>query len=407
MTRWPDGYQPELDRTPPRGATVDGGRIVMLLGIGLAVIAATFIILSGSAFGGSPSATPTILPTPTQTETPTATATLDSWSATGTALAAATITPTLDYCWWLTPQPTASLTPLPLEITPDAWALTGTAVYLETGTPTHTPSPTQAPPRAWCNFTTATLTPLPLGTQPTATSSATPTLTRLPPTATLIPTTTLFPTFPPRDAAPVVPAPLPTSLPIIPPPPMVQPTQPPVIITATSLPTEPPTATLTSTATATLTATSTATYTPTETATATSLPTETPTATATIIPMLIIYDSTCRQMFPEFAVANLGGTVAQTTWQIDLAGTGIVASGLLRSEMTQGAYTVLSAPAWVGVPGFYTLMIYQQWDVTTPYLSAIVECSAPTATFAPPMTATETPTLTPSATETPTETATP
>jgi hypothetical protein len=86
--------------------------------------------------------------TATSTETPTLTAT-----ATASATPTGTLTPTLDYCWFLTPTAIPSATGFP--VTPDAWAMTGTAIFRLTTTPTLEPLPLPQvdwlPPRAWCD----------------------------------------------------------------------------------------------------------------------------------------------------------------------------------------------------------------------------------------------------------------
>src|SRR5690606_1335105 len=109
------------------------------------------------------SATGTALYFITPTDTVQPTPTLDEWEITGTALYfitqsptitptfSATPSPTMDYCWFLTPTLTPSNTPIP--VTPDSWAMTGTHVFLASTTPTVPITPTQPPPRAWCDIT--------------------------------------------------------------------------------------------------------------------------------------------------------------------------------------------------------------------------------------------------------------
>lgn len=298
-------YKPDLDRLPAQGAG-GCGRIVLILIAGLiailAVCGGTIYLVSARRASASPAITPTISSAdtslPTADEMPSPTYTLDAWAATGTALALITASPTMDYCWHLTPSPTPSVTPLP--VTPDAWAATGTAIALSTGTPTNTPEPTQAPPRAWCDLQTATFTPFPLPTrdpsQIASTAKATQTNT---PTATITPPATYFP--PIQEAQP------PAQAPYVPPAQPVQPTAQPVIIVQTSAPvvvtvvkvvTAVPSRTPTATATATETPTSTPTETPTTTptltstptATATETPTTTPTATETMFPTIEVIE---------------------------------------------------------------------------------------------------------------------
>lgn len=204
------------------------------------------------------------------------TATIDPWSATGTALFFSTATATLDYCWFLTPSPTATNTQIPVTL--DSWGATGTALA-----PTIAPTqlPTQQPPKAWCDIApTPTLTPFPRLSEITETPTITPT-----PTATFTAVPTLLPTIVLATDRPVQ-----------------QPVQQPVaqqqivvvqtvvvvnqvVITATNLPaTNTATATNTPTPTETATNTPTPTETPTATITPTETPTETPTPTATNTP---------------------------------------------------------------------------------------------------------------------------
>jgi hypothetical protein len=294
------GWLEDLNRNPPKEAT-GCGRIIVLCLVGIGVIAAmcgglVWFIQSRGGKAADP-AMLTLVGTPPATVEFHAGAALDDWSLTGTALALATASPTLDYCYFLTPSPTATNTPLP--ITPDEWAMTGTAFKLATGTPTGTPLPTQAPPRAWCDLQTATFTPFPLPQLPAAETTAEPAAPLVPvlPTSTpvLTVTATLYPAIdtlvqnPPRQSQPVQPpaapaqpetilivqtqvvvvyqtaAPAPTRL---------------VIVTATYTPTFTATATYTPTATETPTET----YTPTPTATETETPTATATPTETLEP---------------------------------------------------------------------------------------------------------------------------
>lgn len=294
-------YKPDLDRLPPTGAG-GCGRIVLILIVGffaiMTVCGGTIYLLSARRASAAPIPLTTLpgdssLPTPGEVST----STPDAWALTGTALALVEASPTLDFCWHLTPSPTPSVTPLP--VTPDAWALEGTAIALSTGTPTNTPEPTQAPPRAWCDFTTATFTPFPLPSidqaSVTGTATSLPTLT---PTATIEPTATYFP--PIREVQPSQPqyaAPAPVQPQPVQPQPeqvIIVRTSPPVVVTVvkvvTAVPTSTPTETPTSTPTETPTSTPSETPTATATETATSTPTETatatPTATETLYPTL-------------------------------------------------------------------------------------------------------------------------
>lgn len=294
------GYQVDLDRIPPTPGT-GCGRLLLLIILGVGIIAA----LCWGVVTAINAASPKVMPTPaalpthatgTPTLTPTDVPTLDEWDITGTALFFATLqaTPTMDWCWYLTPSPVPSNTPVP--VTPDAWSLQGTQIALSTGTPTETPLPTQPPPRAWCDLQTATFTPYPLPSidpsMVTATQISTvgPTRTPAPPA-----TATYFPAIqqvqpqqqyvppaqqyvPPAPAAPVI----------------IVHTSAPVIVTVvkvvTPVPSRTPTATSTATATATETATATPTETPTATltitATATVTETATPTPTETLFPVI-------------------------------------------------------------------------------------------------------------------------
>lgn len=279
--------------------------MILLAGIfAVIVVCGGTLVLVSSAFAKPPE-TPTPLtlvplgqderplsatPIPTQI----ATQTLDAWAMTGTALAFAEASPTLDFCWHLTPSPVPSETPIP--VTPDAWALQGTQTALSTGTPTNTPYPTQAPPKAWCDFITPTFTPFPLPTidplmiTPSQTPTVAPTRTQAPP-----PTATYFPVIQEAQPLPMqqyVP-PAATQAPVI----IIQTSAPirvTVIKVVTAIPSSTPLPTATSTATATPTHTPTVTETPTATAThtptATETPTSTPTATETLLPTLEVIE---------------------------------------------------------------------------------------------------------------------
>ncbi len=165
----PPGYQVDLDNLQPLQETGCIRRLLLII-VGLAIVGGIFAgigALVNQWLNPTPVETPTILTlvpldggaaAATATPSPAPTNTPDAWSQTGTALVhnEATPTPTVDYCWWQTPSPVPSFTPLP--VTPDAWALEGTAIALQTGTATFTPYPTQEPPRAWCNHITPTAT---------------------------------------------------------------------------------------------------------------------------------------------------------------------------------------------------------------------------------------------------------
>lgn len=164
----PADYQVDLDRLPAQPATGFTG-LVMVFGVVISMLAGGFMLMTSRA---APAALPTAIATETQaaTETPT----LDSWDMTGTAIANATASPTVDYCFWLTP----TNTPLPTVETVDSWGATGTAVYLATH-PHQTATPTPDFPKAWCNNRpTATLTQERISTQSTETPA--PTFTSAP-----------------------------------------------------------------------------------------------------------------------------------------------------------------------------------------------------------------------------------
>jgi hypothetical protein len=302
----PPGYDVDLDRNPPTPNPGCSGKLILGVSM-LFVIAAAAYMLLNSGILGSPQ--PTMIPVleavseityvPVMPETETPAATLDDWSATGTALYLATITPTIDYCHWLTP--TATFTPT-LEFTPDSWQATGTAIFYATYPPV-TATPTPDFPHAWCNNIptfTPTMTPLSLDGLPLSTSEMipptfTPTMTPL----SLSMAPSMAAPVPPDAVQPVGGAAQSTSqewtisLPTVGPPFVLptattkppRPTVTPWIITATPLTTEEvtPTATNTETPTATATATATATLTATATfnpeVTANVFPTFTPTST--------------------------------------------------------------------------------------------------------------------------------
>jgi hypothetical protein len=292
----PPGYQVDLDRLQPvRGASC--GRVALMLIAFVAILGVVcggvFMFIRAQTMPASqnPALLTLVATRPPVTAVATNSAALDAWSLTGTALLYVEASPTLDYCWWQTPTAIPSATPVP--VTPDAWALEGTARALETGTPTHTPMPTQQPPRAWCDLQTATFTPFPLPARPEGTQEvAAAPLPSATPEPTKNPTVTPFPEIKAPAPQPAGNVPVAQSNPepivivqtevvvivqtAVPAAPQV------VIVTATHTPTF--TATATHTPTATETATETLTATPTETPTATFTPTETATATATFEP---------------------------------------------------------------------------------------------------------------------------
>jgi hypothetical protein len=306
------GYMVELDAYQPEHEGCARKAILSLIGLGivcgLLYGVVTVIQRLRNPTAPQPIETPmmlTLMPAAQAVE-PTASPTIDDWSATGTALYLQVASPTLDYCWHLTPSPTPSVTPLP--VTPDAWALQGTQFALETGTPTFTPQPTQAPPKAWCDMqVTATFTPFPLQ-RVEATAESTEMVGALPPTlmpgqpqyvtATPLPKLSelMPPTEQPRNNAPQQQAtPLPrviiqtsapeiivqTSAPQI----VIQEVQNVVVVTATFIvPTQTPTPTHTPTATETPTPTATDTPSPTPSETPTDVPTATHTDTPTLTP---------------------------------------------------------------------------------------------------------------------------
>jgi hypothetical protein len=405
---YPPGYLPDLDRDPPkggRGCLQTITPFLLLIPIGGGLIWLILTMFSGAS--AAPVTTPTVTGTPAPTDMPTLTA-----------------SPTMDYCWWLTPSPTYTLTPLPLAVTPDAWQATGTAIYLETGTATATHTPTQQPPRAWCDAT-PTFTPIPLATETpdarfstmTAIYLATASITETPTgrataTSVILPTTTLFPTLPaPVPAQPIAPVqPIsPTQLPAQPPAPIIIQTVIYALPSETPMPTNVPTETSTATATHTETATTpaihtevptaTATVTPTATATetptmtATLLPTETPTFVPTPVPMLAIIASDCTPGYPVFSVMNIGGSSPLfAEWQIELFGIGIVASGVWYApDLPPGGFAGAAAPNWINIPGTYMLTVRTSWDPVTPQLQMNVICNMPTPSATP--TPTGTPTL--------------
>jgi hypothetical protein len=366
------GVDPSLNREPP--SAVDVRRIVLLIGLLLLLVcgAGTFILAqvvgsqSASASKETPEATeePTLVqiievtsvPTdtlqPTNTDIPTNTPTLDDWSLSGTALffststATFTWTPTLDYCWWLTPSPTPSVTPNQPTATLDDWSLAGTQVFIEAHTLTPTPPPTQRPPRALCDGAPS---PEPLSTEEPTRDRPFPTLDLPilpPPTWTNVPPQPAAPVYqpPPEIQQVVITSPpqvvIVTSPPQIPPPVLIVVTATPLPATATFTPTNTATSTETPTATFTFTATNTETpsLTPSPTPTLTETPTDTPSLTwtpsstptdipptetplptstftptipPTAYPSLSIVSGNCDGGHLTFGIQNLGGDLLE------------------------------------------------------------------------------------------------
>lgn len=412
ITRVPPGYQPNLDRLPAQPASGCRGFLITISLIAVVLCGGGYMIVNHINALNAPEVTPTPIPTSTPTDEPTdapptATPTLDPWSVTGTALINQTAsptfspTPTMDYCWFLTPTPTNSPT---LSYTPDHWQATGTAVFYLTTTPTPRLDPTRAPPRAWCDQV------------PEATNTPRRQLADAQQTQAALPTFTLTPTNTPRMAFPTVDTSGPSgsgSLPILPPtdppPVIVEPLLPfPTAVptmTRTRKPTKTPTATITLTPTA--TETPTATYTPTATETATDTPTvtptETPTATATGLPLITVFSASCDAGYPEFWLQNVGAVPGNIVLFDIKLGELVAASGYWQHELATSAPIMAAAPMWSGVSGMFVLNIYQFWDPYIPVQSAAAVCSgqivtAPTATLTatiePEATAEITPTYT-------------
>lgn len=403
----PDGYALDYDRMPPGAGGMSCFKLLMLIALIIGVVAGfvafVVFVISSSASASQPAATPTVARTKKAidaTTTSTPAETLDPWSATGTALifatASATFTPspTVDFCAWLTPTATATAT---LPFTPDAWARTGTAVFYLTNTPTPQLNPSPTTPRSWCDSPTATLTPLGLDL-PVETTAAVPnTPTPVPPSATPVPPTKTpmppaLPVMPTSGGALIVP----TDFPVIPP-----------------MPTIPPPPTSASTRRPTKTPTPTETATPTATDSATATPSPTSTLAATDTPHFNIYQSTCEAGYPSFSVQNIGAPLAAfVLWDIKTAEGLIVVNGFWLEEMiSPDGLVTAAANSWINVPGTYILTIYQSWDALVPAQSAVAVCAAPTITETPTVTATATELL-PELTQevessaTPTETAT-
>jgi hypothetical protein len=248
-----------------------------------------------------PSATATMTMLPTATLPPSATPNLEQIMLTANAMATSsptpTSSPTMDYCWFLTPSPQPSATPI--IVTPDQWQLRATAELMLTGTPTSTPTATTAPALALCDQVfMQTLQP-----QPAMTVEVDSTEEIIYGGIGTLPPAEAPPTWTPEAAAPVEAAAQsgggsrveyrteyvyitaqpdrPQVIYLTAPPVQVQV---PVIVTATYTPSQTPSATPTATFTATATLTETPSATPTATETATEPPTPTATETATEIP---------------------------------------------------------------------------------------------------------------------------
>lgn len=402
ITFIPPGYSVDLDRDPPRSSS-GTMKIVLLLLLALGVVVITgWVIMKFFEGRNAPSTESIVTPTtfstftPYQTPTPTPTNTLDAWGATGTALYWATQSPTAtstltpDYCWFLTPSPTPTITP---NFTPDAWQATGTAIWYQTNTPTPIRTPTQPPPRAWCDLASVVITPLPVyGAEITEESTeeiAFPTLpASQPSTPTPIPPVQAVqqPPAAPVQQTPIIP--VPATQPVYQPPPptatftftatftatvtATNTDTPTATFTHTATDTPTPTDTPTATDTATDTPTPTATDTVTETPTATDTATETPTPTVTPTPAIAIIGSTCAGGVPVFAVTNYGYPPGVIEWEI-VYGDGIAANGEWQAaQLPTYAYLQVSAP-FVGA-GVYTLRIYQPWVATLPLMEMAVTC---------------------------------
>lgn len=361
------GYEPTLDRLPPGGGSGCWRSMRWLFFALLALAIVGFVTINAIGAATQPAYTPTQIPSTTPTRTPTdaatATATLDGWSLTGTAMIYATASPTADYCAWLTPTATATATAL---FTPDAWQATGTAVFYLTNTPTPRIEPSATTPRSWCDFQTATLTPISLWAEDREDAATGA------PTSTPMPMDTPIP--PTRTPQPLIPALQPSS-----PPPLVYATDLPPIVLLPSL--VPPTAASTRRPTRTPSETPT----PTETAT----PTQTATLATTDTPHFNIYQSTC-EAYPMFAVQNIGAPLgAFVLWDIRTSDGLIAVNGFWLEEMLSDGLVTAAAPAWTGVPGTYLLTIYQPWDAVLGAQSAVATCAAPVTATA---TASATPT---------------
>lgn len=307
---YPPGADPTLDRPIPQKARGLPCMVIAMI-VMVVLFAAVLLLMNHNA-----SAKQVVWVTETpggvsaaaaQTEPATVppTSTLDNWSLTGTAMFFASTTPTPtstlppDWCFFLTPSPVFLPT---IYVTPDAFQIAATVVLLQTGTPTQTLTPTDAPPRAWCN----SYIPPSDASAMTATQAHWPTpgqLASVPPPATWTRVPAPQPVRQQQPQPPAQAAPPATDLPPQPtdPPQVIIVTSPPqvivipatgqvVIVTATPPNTDVPSDTPTFTATETSTDVPSATPTelptdpPTSVPTATDMPSETPTVTATDIP---------------------------------------------------------------------------------------------------------------------------
>ncbi len=354
VTFEPAGYQIDLDYIPSDGGA-SCGKLLMLMGAAVSVIVIVIIAviaLLTPHTNDDIAVTITLAPTFTPMTNPT----LDSWAMTGTAIVNAQPTPTMDYCWFLTPSPMPTWTPIP--VTPDAWARAGTAIALQTGTPTHTPTATQPPPRAWCDLAIpATPTPLQpptiapleeLFSSPTARPTDLPQLTLNRAPQQFQPA--------PVQGAQIVPTPIPQ------------------IVVQTVVITQPP-------------------------PTAVVLPTNTLQPTGT--PAFILRGH-CEYGYPFFESFVAPMPLDWVQWAI-LSGGDYVAAGIWDYSTP---YPIQSAAA-LGT-GEFTLEVFRYWAEDS--VSIGIECQ-PTATLTPelptPTSELPTPTLTPTATSTPEPTATP
>lgn len=343
---YPHGYMPELNSSIERPHASNGGcgRLLVWTVAG-AVVVGLLIWLGVSMLqrGTTEPATPTPSAFEALFTEVAATLTPDAWSATGTALAFATASPTVDYCWWMTPTPRPTRVPI---LTPDAWSATGTAVYLTENPPT-TPTSTPDAPRAWCNVATATPQPSATAAPLLATATATNTPRLIVPSA---------PTAAPVGGGGQVVIP-PTSAPI------VVPTSAPIV-----LPTLVP-----------------STATPSRTPTATQTATPTPTGAASLY-LLVSYCDV-----PTFIVANLAGVPGALDWSIEIAA-GRVAAGSWTVEMQTGNAGIAEARTFANVLEVYTLHV---WAGGTLIYTATLDCRPQTPTLTPSPTPTATPTLNP------------
>jgi hypothetical protein len=295
------GYQPDLDRLPPRsyGCGCTSGIVILVLAlIASGAFGVLFVMNAPSPATSAMEITPA-----TSTDEPTSaqTATLDDWSATGTALYLKTVVPTVDYCFWLTPTATTAT----LVYTPDAWQATGTAIYLATNP--HVP-PTSTPdiPRVWCNnipSPTPTLTPLSLSALSTETPTTAP--TKKPPVVVQNNNNQMKPTMQIITQPPAPPA---VDEHVIPLPTAYNPA------TETPKPPKPPK-----------------------------------------IEILAAYCVT----YPEFIITNSGGPALDVSWSIVHGESGMYASMGTFEKIAKKGSALAAAPFAVGMYGGYTLFLDQ------------------------------------------------